>query len=842
MEVKKLIKEENLQFCAILETHVKYKNIKKTCDNVFGNWESIYNGEDNNKGCRIMVGWNTNIIQTWLISHSRQFLQMESIDKKSKFFCTMIYASNSGMERRKLWRDLEMQKKSLMEFHGSFWGTSIYQMVFKKGKEHSDFLTSLQIKKEFLPTVRSVWNKDFEGHTMYRIVQKMKVLKRKLKQISWKNGNVFERAEKLRMEVKECQKEVDNFPHDDKVKDKSYNVLKEYNKAIQDEYSLLCQKAKVEWLREEDKNTAYFHKTIKERVHRGRIITIRNEEGVRFENEEVAIQVVKHFEDFLGKSRIVKKMIERKDIFTNKIKPDEALMMVRPISEAEIKNAMFEIEDSKAPGGYTSRFFKFAWSIVGREVCHAVKEFFLTGKLLGVVNATVITLVPKISTPDKVSDFRPIACCNVLYKCISKILTSRIKGVLGSLVDENQSAFIGGKQITDNILLLQELFRGYNRKQNLKKIMVKWIMTCITSTKFSINVNGERVGYFKGGRGLRQGDPILPYLFTLVMEVLNLLVKKNIEDNMGFQYHFVCKNLKITHLCFADDLLVFCHEDTQSVGIIKKSLDEFSEHTPNMHKSTIFFGGLSNAEQQNILNLMPFTVGRLPVKYLGVPLITKQISISDCKPLVDKVRSKVNDWKNKALSYAGRVQLIASILSSMQNYWASVFLLPKQVIYEINKMLKGFLWCQGELANGKANVSWETVCKPKNQGGLGIKDLGVWNEDMYDARLRNECTAREVIHEGRWKWPTEWNNDFAELDQLQVPREQSIEGASEVTKCEIIRRMGLDYYENGSIAFEQEYLKHCEKDLKESNTVKEVEEKWVIKMQRDLLIFLYCRG
>ncbi|GJV83163.1 hypothetical protein Tco_1523061 [Tanacetum coccineum] len=593
MEVKKLIKEENLQFCAILETHVKYKNIKKTCDNVFGNWESIYNGEDNNKGCRIMVGWNTNIIQTWLISHSRQFLQMESIDKKSKFFCTMIYASNSGMERRKF----TLKGSEALQMESAY--------ISNDMAEFQECINKVEIDNLHSEGFHYTWTK------------------------SLKNP----KAEKLRMEVKECQKEVENFPHDDKVKDKSYNVLKEYNEAIQDEYSLLCQKAKVEWLREEDKNTAYFHKTIKERVHRGRIMTIRNEEGVGFENEEVATQIVKHFEDFLGKSRTVKKMIGRKDIFTNKIKPDEALMMVRPISEAEIKNAMFEIEDSKA------------------------------NSLLGVVNATVITLVPKISTPDKVSDFRPIACCNVLYKCISKILTSRIKG-----------------------------------------------------------------------------------------------------------------NLKITHLCFADDLLVFCHGDTQSVGIIKKSLDEFSEHTPNMHKSTIFFGGLSNAEQQNILNLCLFTV-------------------------VDKVRSKVNDWKNKALSYAGRVQLIASILSSMQNYWASVFLLPKQVIYEINKMLKGFLWCQGELANGKANVSWETVCKPKNQGGLGIKDLGVWNEhirwklgngksvnvwhdrwcsvsplsdfittrDMYDARLRNECTVREVIHEGRWKWPAEWNNDFAELDQLQVP-------------------------------------------------------------------------
>ncbi|GKG02589.1 RNA-directed DNA polymerase, eukaryota, reverse transcriptase zinc-binding domain protein, partial [Tanacetum coccineum] len=117
--------------------------------------------------------------------------------------------------------------------------------------------------------------------------------------------------------------------------------------------------------------------------------------------------------------------------------------------------AMFDIDDNKAPGpdGFTAKFFKKAWHIVGSDVCNAVKEFFVKGKLLGEMNATLITLVPKLSTPNKVSDFRPIACCNVTYKCISKIITNRIKGVLDSIVHKNQSAFIHERQISDNILL-----------------------------------------------------------------------------------------------------------------------------------------------------------------------------------------------------------------------------------------------------------------------------------------------------------------------------------------------------------------------------------------------------
>ncbi|GKC18082.1 RNA-directed DNA polymerase, eukaryota, reverse transcriptase zinc-binding domain protein [Tanacetum coccineum] len=178
------------------------------------------------------------------------------------------------------------------------------------------------------------------------------------------------------------------------------------------------------------------------------------------------------------------------------------------------------------------------------------------------------------------------------------------------------------------------------------------------------------------------------------MEVFNLILHHEIREDNGFKYYFGCKSLKITYLCFADDLLVLCHGDINSVKVIKKALEKFSNVTglyPNLGKSTIFCGSMDRGKIESILDILPFKRGKLPIKYLGVPLVAKKIGVQDCKSLIDKVKAKIHDWKNKSLSYAGRAQLIASVLASIQVYWASVFKLPKFVNKDIERIFKTFL-------------------------------------------------------------------------------------------------------------------------------------------------------
>ncbi|XP_071688890.1 uncharacterized protein [Rutidosis leptorrhynchoides] len=224
--------------------------------------------------------------------------------------------------------------------------------------------------------------------------------------------------------------------------------------------------------------------------------------------------------------------------------------------------------------------------------------------------------------------------------------------------------------------------------------MIRWIMKCVTTVSYSININGDLHGYFKGKRGLRQGDPMSPYLFTLVMEVLTLLLVRNacLSD---FRYHPNCEEHEIINLCFADDLFIFSHADYNSVQIINAALEQFKDWSglvPSMPKSTAFFANVTNSLKEQIL---------------------------------------------------GRVQLINSVLSSMQLHWQSVLLLPSAIIKEIECLMRGFLWCQGDMKKGKAKVKWAHVCLPKEEGGLGIRRLKTWNIALltthWKDRSGNNC-------------------------------------------------------------------------------------------------------
>lgn len=232
-------------------------------------------------------------------------------------------------------------------------------------------------------------------------------------------------------------------------------------------------------------------------------------------------------------------------------------MVSLPIDD-EITRVLHKLNPNKAPGpdGLTSAFFRSTWGIVGNEVLKSVKKFFSTGFLPRRTNTTILALVPKKLGVTSVKDYRPIACCNTLYKLISKLLVHRLKPIMPLCVLPNQTTFVQGRLLIENTLLASEIVHGYHKKGGPKRITIKvdiakafdtikwefifrclrglgvpelylrWLEACVCTPSYYMGFNGSIHGYFKGKRGIRQGDPLSPILFVLSMNCLSWILNK----------------------------------------------------------------------------------------------------------------------------------------------------------------------------------------------------------------------------------------------------------------------------------------------------------------------------
>jgi len=264
-------------------------------------------------------------------------------------------------------------------------------------------------------------------------------------------------------------------------------------------------------------------------------------------------------------------------------------------------------------------------------------------------------------------------------------------------------------------------------------------MQCVSTASFSVAVNGDIHGFFLGNSGVRQGDPLSPYIFICCMEYFSRM-HKLASQHEGFRFHPKCKLQGISHLAFADDVLLLSRGDSSSVQCLLRQLSLFGKTSGldiNPQKSSIFLGGVGAAQKQAILSMSGFREGSFLFTYLGVPLSPHRLLANQFSPLLLDLKSSVQGWIGKYLTYAGRLELLRSVLFGKVQFWLNIFPIPDIVQRNIISICKNFLWTGDVNRNSSALVVWKTICLPKTEGGLGLFDLKARNQSFIGKQLWN---------------------------------------------------------------------------------------------------------
>jgi hypothetical protein len=347
----------------------------------------------------------------------------------------------------------------------------------------------------------------------------------------------------------------------------------------------------------------------------------------------------------------------------------------------------------------------------------------------------------------------------VIFKFVAKAVANRLAPVANRIIAQSQIAFIKGRLILDGALSLHEIIhelKARNSKAILLKLdfekaydRVSWlflredlirkgfdsgfvhrIMQLVSGGQTAISINGVVGPYFRSKRGVRQGDPLSPLLFDLVVDALALILKKaSVAGHIkGVISHLLPGG--VTHLQYVDDTMIMIENDDNSINNLKFLLICFellSGLKINYHKSEVIVMGVDSHEQFRVAHLLNCKEGEFPFKYLGFPISDKKLTIADLEPVVATVGSRVDPWQGRFMSSAARLILTESCLSSIPLHSMSLFLPPKGTHAGFDKHRSRFFWEGTGDKNKQHWVNWQEVCQPKDQGGLGITNTRVIN-------------------------------------------------------------------------------------------------------------------
>jgi hypothetical protein len=318
------------------------------------------------------------------------------------------------------------------------------------------------------------------------------------------------------------------------------------------------QKSRVQWLKEGEKNTKFFHRAMTHGRHINRITHLEDSQGNHIrEHQKIEEELLRYYQDLLKEPRIDRTEAIRRvtEHIPALVTSEHNSALSRPITQEEVDQAVKAMPAGKAPGpdGFTMDFFHQCWDLIRKEVWEVVEESRASGLVLPALNATFLTLILKEERVTNPKQFRPIALCNVIYKIITKVIATRLKPILPFVISKEQLGYVEGRKIMDSVFLAHEIIhslktsrtpgmlikldlsKDFDRasRQYIRAVLdafgfdqgwTSWVLNLISSTFFSILINGVPSKPFLPTRGIRQGDPLSPFLFVLLAEGLGCYI------------------------------------------------------------------------------------------------------------------------------------------------------------------------------------------------------------------------------------------------------------------------------------------------------------------------------
>ncbi|KAG7558925.1 Ribonuclease H-like superfamily [Arabidopsis thaliana x Arabidopsis arenosa] len=627
-------------------------------------------------------------------------------------------------------------------------------------------------------------------------------------------GDIHLRKEKLLGDIKVIQDRLVDIQTDELLAEEE-QLLKNLDLLLEQEETLWFQKSREKAIALGDRNTSFFHTSTVIRRRRNKIEMLKDGEGRWVsDKEELEKLAVEYYLKLYSLEEISpeRALLPREGFY--EMTREEKLYLAKPFTEFEVVAAVKSMGKFKAPGpdGYQPVFYQKCWDTVGSLVIRFVLEFFESGILPQAANDALIVLLAKVAKPERITQYRPVSLCNVLFKVITKMMVIRMKSVISKLIGPAQASFIPGRLSIDNIVVVQEAVHSMRRKKGRKGWMllkldlekaydrIRWdfleetlevagfstewvsrIMACVSKPAMSLLFNGEKTDSFIPARGLRQGDPLSPYLFVLCLERLCHQIEAAVDRREWKPITVSRGGPKLSHICFADDLILFAEASVAHVRVVRSVLETFckaSGQKVSLEKSKIFFSSnVSRDMERSISEASGIESTKELGKYLGMPILQKRINKETFGEVLERVSSRLAGWKGKTLSLAGRITLTKSVLSSIPVHSMNTVLLPASTLEKLDKASRSFVWGTTQEKKKIHLMAWKRVCKPKAAGGLGLmmaKDMNRallakvgWRilrdkESLWARVLRSKYKIGEV-HDVAWlkpkcTWSSTWRS------------------------------------------------------------------------------------